>query len=64
MAINARTEKHNLNHILIDEIRASLEKQCIRILIILIKCIKIFFSSQSDQKKDRTSTTAGSSLAG
>ena len=27
------------------------KKQCIGILIILIKCIKIFFSSQSDQKK-------------
>ena len=34
-----------------NNVRASLEKQCIGILIILIKCIKIVFSSQSDQQK-------------
>ena len=60
--INANcTQNHNLNHILMNNVRASLEKQCIGVLIIkLIKCIKInfVFSYQSDQQK-----TAGSSVA-
>jgi len=55
------TQNHNLNHILMNNVRAILEKQCIEVLIIkLIKCIKInfVFSYQSDQQK-----TAGSSVA-